>query len=102
MQRHSLFLFIAANLAIGIAAHAQTLPLGTVENVQSVACPSGFAPGSSCEHLTIHACPKVSDIGVTTGTLSGRLGTIVLFRERRERDPPGARLPMIITRLDIR
>jgi hypothetical protein len=89
MQLRSMFLFIAASLMTCIAAHAQTLPLGSVTNVQGVACPSGFAPGSSCQHLTIHACPKVSDVGVTIGTLAGKLGTIVLFTGATGTRPTG-------------
>ncbi len=71
------------------AAHAQTLPLGTVANVQTVSCPSSFSPGSSCQHLMIHGCPNVRDIGVTTGTLPGKLGTIVLFTGATGTRPTG-------------
>jgi hypothetical protein len=74
------FLFIGvASLVFGVVAQAQTRQLGTVTNIQKAACPSGFAGGSSCQHLTIHGCAGVADIGVTTGTLSGSAGTIVVF-----------------------
>src|SRR5947209_13959548 len=91
MQLRSMFIFVTVSLIMGIAAHAQTLPLGAVNNVQSVACPAGFAAGSNCQHLMIHACPKVNDAGVTIGTLAGKLGlgTIVLFTGATGTRPTG-------------
>jgi hypothetical protein len=79
MQLRSILLIVVASAVLGLAAQAQTRQLGTVTNVQKAACPSGFAAGSSCQHLVIHGCPEVSDLGVTTGTLPGKAGTIVLF-----------------------
>jgi|1186.fasta_scaffold08561_3 hypothetical protein len=89
MHLRSFFLLIAAGLVPGIGAHAQTLPLGTVSNLQTVACPAGFTPGSNCQHLMIHACPRVSDVGVTIGILAGKLGTIVLFTGATGTRPTG-------------
>jgi hypothetical protein len=68
------FVFIAS---ISLAQN----PLGKVTNVQAVACPSGFAIGSSCQHLTISSCANTNDTGVTIGTkaAAGAKGTIVLF-----------------------
>jgi hypothetical protein len=55
--------------------------LGKVTNVRSVACPSGFAVGSSCQHLTIASCPNTNDTGLTVGTKTAAAskGTIMLF-----------------------
>ena len=79
MQLRTIVLTVIVSLFLGLAANAQTRQLGSVTNVQNVACPSGFAGGSGCQHLTIHGCPGVADLGVTTGTLSGKAGTIVMF-----------------------
>jgi hypothetical protein len=92
MQIRGIFLLLATGLMVamaGIMVEAQTLPLGSVTNLQPVACPTGFTPGSSCQHLTIHACPNVSDVGVTIGTLAGKLGTIVLFTGATGARPTG-------------
>jgi hypothetical protein len=55
--------------------------LGRVTDIQPVACPTGFASGSSCQHLTIQSCANTLDAGVTIGTKApaGSKGTIVLF-----------------------
>ena len=89
MQLRNIFLFIAMGLIGGAAAQSQTLPLGTVTNIQGAACPSGFTTGSSCQHLMIHGCPNVKDVGVTVGTLAGKLGTIVLFTGATGTRPTG-------------
>ena len=56
-------------------------PLGKITNIQTVACPAGFAAGSTCQHLTIASCANTNDTGVTIGTKSAPAskGTIVLF-----------------------
>jgi hypothetical protein len=79
MQLRMLFFAAALSLTFVIGAQAQTRQLGTVTNVQKVTCPTGFTVGSSCQHVTVHGCPETTDIGVTTATLSGKLGTIVLL-----------------------
>lgn len=90
MKLRTIFLTVIVSLFLGLAANAQTRQLGSVTNVQNMACPSGFAAGSSCQHLTIHGCAGVADLGVTTGTLSGRAGTIVVFGGGGGTRPTGA------------
>jgi hypothetical protein len=79
MQFRTIVLLFLGSCFLALAAQAQTRQLGSVTNVQKVGCPSGFTAGSSCQHLTVHGCPDVQDVGVTTGTLSGKAGTIVMF-----------------------
>lgn len=57
------------------------LPLGTITNVKSVPCSSGFAAGSVCQSMTVHACPNTNDLSVTIGVLNGQPGkpAIILF-----------------------
>src|SRR5690349_21337952 len=66
-------------------------PLGRVTNVQPVACPSGFAAGSSCQHLTIQSCQGTLDAGVTIGieAPAGSRGNIVLFAGSNGTRPMG-------------
>ena len=77
-------------LLLTTASFAQN-SLGRVTNVQQVACPSGFAAGSSCQHLTIQSCQGTLDAGVTIGTKApaGSRGNIVLFTGSNGTRPMG-------------
>jgi|GEM_PF-6523122 hypothetical protein len=79
MQVRTILFLLLLSWFLGLRAHGQTRRLGSVTKVQNVACPSGFTAGSSCQLLTIHGCPSVKDLGVTTGMLAGKAGTIVVF-----------------------
>jgi hypothetical protein len=66
---------IILTLWLGITAHCQTLPLGTVQVNGSASC-AGFQAKATCVSLTIQNCPG-PEINVTLGTTSGPLGMVV-------------------------
>ena len=61
------------------ASYAQKL--GIVEDIKPGKCLSGFATGTTCQHMEV-VCPGLNDMGVTVGTVTGTgtvKGSITLF-----------------------
>ena len=90
MKRLTVVSLFVLFLATGAFAQNRN-PLGKVTSVQTVSCPSGFAAGSSCQHLTIESCPNTTDMGVMIGTKSAvaSKGSIVLFNGSTGTRPMG-------------
>lgn len=72
---------------------AQTLPLGTVSNPNSVTCATNFYHGSVCTTITI-SCPNVADIQATYGYDApkiAKVGLVVLVNGAEDLTPGGAK-----------
>jgi len=62
-------LCLSLSLLFVPSGNAATLPLGSVVDVTALeSCPSGYAPGMSCQQATVQ-CPGTADLGVTFGLI---------------------------------
>jgi len=83
---------LAAPLVQGQAeAQSSVLPVGTVQNVQLISCPSGFFRGTTC-YTGVVSCPSTTNIQFTYGVFNpagSPAGTIAFFSGGEGTTVPG-------------
>lgn len=77
MKRLLVTLLAAASCGITFG-QTNPLPLGSISNIQSATCPTGFVKGAICSTATV-SCPNLTDLSVTYGTHGTPTNGTVIF-----------------------